>query len=344
MSNPYNSATERASILGPTLYFKGDLTAEEDLLIQGRVEGSITHTQRLTVGAQGTVKANIRAQLIIVEGTVDGDLQAEKSVFVKETAKVCGNIYCAHRQHHRRRQFQRQHRHGRQEGRSAVRQDIDPVHPAGQSLRQRRLTMSWFKKPLDGDDLMMNSNSSGRAGAPEPSTTRPEPREPRLEPRMRTTSPQPRAASRAHPKPRAPEAAPRASVLGPTLRFRGELSAQEDLIVQGSVEGSITHTQSLTVGTDGTMKGDIRARVIVIDGKVEGDLYATESVNIRATAKVKGNVFAPRVGISEGAFFQGQIEMQPSGAAVQEHSARLRQAALTPAMEPAAVDQMLGGT
>src|SRR5260370_7700895 len=93
MSNPYDSATERASILGPTLYFKGDLTAEEDLLIQGRVEGSITHTQRLTVGAQGTVKANIRAQLIIIEGTVDGDLQADKSVFVKETAKVCGNIY-----------------------------------------------------------------------------------------------------------------------------------------------------------------------------------------------------------------------------------------------------------
>ncbi|MGP8097212.1 MAG: bactofilin family protein [Steroidobacteraceae bacterium] len=93
MSNPYNSATERASVLGPTLYFKGDLSAEEDLLIQGRVEGSITHTQRLTVGAQGTVKANIRAQLIIVEGTVDGDLQADKSVFVKETAKVCGNIF-----------------------------------------------------------------------------------------------------------------------------------------------------------------------------------------------------------------------------------------------------------
>jgi cytoskeletal protein CcmA (bactofilin family) len=93
MSNPYNSAAERASILGPTLYFKGDLSAEENLLIQGRVEGSITHTQRLTVGAQGTVKANIRAQMIIVEGTVDGDLQADKSVFVKDTAKVCGNIY-----------------------------------------------------------------------------------------------------------------------------------------------------------------------------------------------------------------------------------------------------------
>jgi cytoskeletal protein CcmA (bactofilin family) len=93
MSNPYDSATERASVLGPTLYFKGDLSAEEDLLIQGRVEGSISHTQRLTVGIQGTVKANIRAQLIIVEGMVEGDLQAEKSVFVKETANVSGNIF-----------------------------------------------------------------------------------------------------------------------------------------------------------------------------------------------------------------------------------------------------------
>ena len=192
---------------------------------------------------------------------------------------------------------------------------------------------------------MINSNPSGRPAVPEPSTTRPEPREPRNESR---TAP-PRAAEPRAPEPRmaearASEAAPRASVLGPTLRFRGELSAQEDLIIQGSVEGSITHTQSLTVGTDGTMKGDIRARVIIVDGKIEGDMYATESVTIRATAKVKGNVFAPRVAITDGAFFQGQIEMQPSGAAVQEHSARLRQASLAAPLEGASVDQMLGAS
>jgi cytoskeletal protein CcmA (bactofilin family) len=198
---------------------------------------------------------------------------------------------------------------------------------------------------------MMNSNSSGRGAAPEPSATRPEPREPRAEARVEARveprsppSPTPRAAEPRAPEARMPDVAPRASVLGPTLRFRGELSAQEDLIIQGSVEGSITHTQSLTVGTDGSMKGDIRARVIVIDGKVEGDLYATESVNVRATAKVKGNVFAPRVGITEGAFFQGQIEMQPSGAAVQEHSARLRQAAMAPPLDGPAVDHMLGAS
>jgi len=126
---------------------------------------------------------------------------------------------------------------------------------------------------------MMNGNSSGRPTPQEPTTIRPEPREPRVEPRTPTARPpearsqEPRApeARIAEPRPAearvaAPEPAPRASVLGPTLKFRGELSAQEDLILQGSVEGSITHTQSLTVGTDGTMKGDIRARVIVIDG------------------------------------------------------------------------------
>jgi cytoskeletal protein CcmA (bactofilin family) len=206
--------------------------------------------------------------------------------------------------------------------------------------------MTWFKKSIDGDALMMNPNSSGRASVSEiPGVSRPEPRTPQ----QRAAEARPEALRPVEPRAaevRLAEPAPtRASVLGPTLRFRGELSAQEDLIVQGSVEGSITHTQSLTIGTDGSMKGDIRARVIVIDGKVDGDLYATESVNIRATAKVKGNVFAPRVGIADGAFFQGQIEMQPSGAAVQEHSARLRQAAMSAApLEEAAVDQLLSAS
>jgi len=206
--------------------------------------------------------------------------------------------------------------------------------------------MAWFKKD-EGEDGMPNTQSSGRpdAGA---STTRPEPREPRIEPREPRPEPKaagvavaaPAGAARAEhkaPESRPMESSARASVLGPTLRFRGELSAQEDLVVQGSVEGSITHTQNLTIGADGTMKGDIRARVIVVDGKVDGDLYATESVSVRTNAKVKGNVFAPRVAVAEGAFFLGKIDMQPSGAAVQEHSARMRQAALAaPAQDTAA--------
>jgi cytoskeletal protein CcmA (bactofilin family) len=92
MSNPYDTVSERVSVLGPTLHFKGELHADEEVLIKGRVEGSITHSQRITVCPEGTVTANVRAQVIVVEGTLNGDLQAEKSVLVRETAKLRGNI------------------------------------------------------------------------------------------------------------------------------------------------------------------------------------------------------------------------------------------------------------
>jgi len=108
-----------------------------------------------------------------------------------------------------------------------------------------------------------------------------------------------------------PAAAPRrdVAVLGPTLRFKGELSAEEDFILQGRIEGSIHHTQSVTIGTEGVVQGDIHARVVVIDGSVEGDLHGLESVVVNATGRVTGNIFAPRVGLVDGALFNGRIDM-----------------------------------
>ncbi len=103
--------------------------------------------------------------------------------------------------------------------------------------------------------------------------------------------------------------ATKGSVLGPTLRFKGELVADEDLVIQGHVEGSILHTRSLTIGPDGRMTGDIRARRITVDGHVEGDLYALECVTVRATGHVLGNVFAPRIALAEGARFNGRVDM-----------------------------------
>jgi cytoskeletal protein CcmA (bactofilin family) len=93
MSNPYDTAGERMSILPPSLRFKGELSADEDLLIQGQIEGTIKHTQRVTVGKEGRVKANISAQVIKVEGTVEGDLHAERSVYVEDSGNLRGNIH-----------------------------------------------------------------------------------------------------------------------------------------------------------------------------------------------------------------------------------------------------------
>jgi cytoskeletal protein CcmA (bactofilin family) len=92
MSDPYDTVKARTSILGPTIQFKGELSAEEDLVIQGTIEGTITHTQRLTIGREGTVRANVEAQMVVIEGTIEGDVHAEKSVAVRENACMSGNI------------------------------------------------------------------------------------------------------------------------------------------------------------------------------------------------------------------------------------------------------------
>jgi cytoskeletal protein CcmA (bactofilin family) len=92
-SNPSDTAPERMSILPPSLKFKGELIADEDLLIQGQIEGSIKHTQRVTIGKAGKVKANISAQVIKIEGTVWGDVHAERSVAVESSGNLRGSIH-----------------------------------------------------------------------------------------------------------------------------------------------------------------------------------------------------------------------------------------------------------
>jgi cytoskeletal protein CcmA (bactofilin family) len=111
-------------------------------------------------------------------------------------------------------------------------------------------------------------------------------------------------------------AARRPSVLGKTLTFKGELWADEDLVLQGRVEGTIHHTQSLTVGPDGVVIGNVHARGIVVEGTVEGDLHGSVSVLVASTAKVRGNIVAPRVGIMEGATFNGGVDMSGAEAAM----------------------------
>jgi cytoskeletal protein CcmA (bactofilin family) len=132
--------------------------------------------------------------------------------------------------------------------------------------------------------------------------------------------PAPPASSAPRPDPTPASGAPATSarkemVLGKTLVFRGELSADEDLVLQGRVEGSIHHSQSLTIGVDGVVIGDIHAASIIVEGKVEGTLYGSTSILIGASANVAGNVVAPKVGIREGAQFNGSVDMKKSAAA-----------------------------
>ncbi|MEM9172674.1 MAG: polymer-forming cytoskeletal protein [Pseudomonadota bacterium] len=101
------------------------------------------------------------------------------------------------------------------------------------------------------------------------------------------------------------------SVIGETLHFKGELSADEDLIIEGTVEGTIEQGAcSLTLRPKGQIKANVNATKIFIEGTVHGDLHATDSVTVRQTGNVTGNIVAPVVAITEGATFNGSIEMR----------------------------------
>ena len=139
---------------------------------------------------------------------------------------------------------------------------------------------------------------------------------PQVTPQVATPPPVAKAAPvTENPAPRPAAPAPAASthskvsVLGPSIRFKGELIADEDLVIQGQVEGSILHTRSLTIGAQGRVQGDVKARRINVEGTVHGDLYALEGVTLRQGALVTGNVYANKISIADGARLNGRVDM-----------------------------------
>ena len=100
------------------------------------------------------------------------------------------------------------------------------------------------------------------------------------------------------------------SVIGQTLKFKGDLVAEEDLLIQGSVKGTIDHrAKNLTIGAHGNVTANIVAQNVIVQGKIQGEIRATESVVVEPSARVVGDIFAPRVGLKEGAKFKGSIDM-----------------------------------
>lgn len=100
------------------------------------------------------------------------------------------------------------------------------------------------------------------------------------------------------------------AVIGRSIQIDGDLRGEEDLRIEGEVSGTIhLKNNSLTIGTQGSIKADVYAKSVVVDGSMEGDLYGSERVAVRKNAQVTGNITAPRVSLEEGARFKGSIEM-----------------------------------
>ena len=100
------------------------------------------------------------------------------------------------------------------------------------------------------------------------------------------------------------------SYLGPELKIRGQINGDEDLKIDGRIEGPISlGNHRLTLGPGARIVGDINSREIVVFGDVKGNLIAQDRVDVRKDASVTGDLTASRIAIEDGAHFKGAIEI-----------------------------------
>lgn len=100
-----------------------------------------------------------------------------------------------------------------------------------------------------------------------------------------------------------------AGIIGKGIVIKGELTGEQDLIIEGRVEGSIALKKHLIVENTGVVLADLETENITIKGEMNGNMVASNMVEIADTAKVVGDIQAPRVIIADGARFRGSIDM-----------------------------------
>jgi cytoskeletal protein CcmA (bactofilin family) len=99
------------------------------------------------------------------------------------------------------------------------------------------------------------------------------------------------------------------TVIGPDTRVAGEIRGDEDVLVQGRVEGRIALSSVLTIEDGAILQADVEARIVLISGVVVGNVTASDSVRLTDKARVVGDVTSPRVVIEAGAAYRGRLEM-----------------------------------
>jgi len=112
------------------------------------------------------------------------------------------------------------------------------------------------------------------------------------------------------------------ATIGQSIVFKGELTGDEDLEIEGQVEGNVRlANNTLTIGSSGRLTAQVVAKAIIVIGRVKGNLTATERIEIQATGVVEGDVKAPKLNVQEGAVLNGGIDMSASASTSSQASA-----------------------
>jgi cytoskeletal protein CcmA (bactofilin family) len=112
--------------------------------------------------------------------------------------------------------------------------------------------------------------------------------------------------------------------IGKAVKIEGQIYSKEDLYVDGDVEGSIElQEHRLTIGPNGKLHSNVKAREVVILGNVQGNVEVTDKLEIRKDARVVGDIKTARIVIEDGAYFKGSIDIvkaEPTKSSVRSQS------------------------
>jgi cytoskeletal protein CcmA (bactofilin family) len=104
-------------------------------------------------------------------------------------------------------------------------------------------------------------------------------------------------------------ASEKATLIGPETRISGEIRGDEDIVVQGRIEGRVAIGAALSVEDGAIVQADVEARTVTVSGVIVGNVSASDIIRLTSKARVVGDVTAPRVVIEAGAAYRGRLEM-----------------------------------
>jgi cytoskeletal protein CcmA (bactofilin family) len=120
--------------------------------------------------------------------------------------------------------------------------------------------------------------------------------------------------------------------IGQSVQIKGELTGNEDLTIDGRVDGKIMlRDHNLTIGANGRITAEIQAKTVIVVGEVVGNITATDKVEVAPSGQVQGDLRAPRVVLADGSRFKGTIDMGKQASAKEAPAASVSS---VPAAEP----------
>jgi cytoskeletal protein CcmA (bactofilin family) len=119
----------------------------------------------------------------------------------------------------------------------------------------------------------------------------------------------PKAAPSPQPSALAPRPSSSPCVIGSKTVIKGEVLGEEDVLVEGTIEGQVRIGRDLRIGPGGVVKATVEAQAVVVSGELIGDCAAQTRIEIQATGKLTGNIRAPKIVVAEGAMFRGNSDM-----------------------------------